>query len=97
VASVAVATYLRRIMLVMQVKIPAAKTTITPNFCFCGRCRRDKTGIGIIRITKSVTMFNDALKNQRNSLDMQFPWIVESQKALTGIQLRMALRTHQSP
>jgi hypothetical protein len=68
-----------------------------PNFLFQEICKCDKTGIGIIRMPRSVTMFIAALKNHKKLLGMQLPWMEVSQNAFTGIQLRMELSTHQSP
>ena len=76
---------------------PVANMRKRPTFCRRASRRCDSTGIGIERITRSVPMFMPALKYHKNPFGIQWPPALESQKALTGMQLKNALSTVQRP
>lgn len=76
---------------------PNAKTQKHPTFCLRGKSNGINAGIGIIKITTSVMMFNDALEYQSGLYARQWPGTSVSQKRETGIQFKNALRMTQIP
>ena len=70
---------------------------INPNFCFVGSFRAESTGMGRIRMIKSVRIFIAALKNHKNFLFMH--WVEGSnvQNPDTGLHVQIAVVTVSRP
>jgi hypothetical protein len=70
---------------------------ISPTFCVRGRLSDLIVGIGNIKMIRSVTMLNDALKNQMTFFSRQWVVGVGDQNPDTGVQLKMLLVTAHIP
>ena len=70
---------------------------IKPIFCLFGSFSADRTGIGKMRIIRSVKIFMAALKNHKNRLLMQRAPGSIFQNADTGMQDKIAVITVSKP
>src|SRR4051794_16531070 len=71
-------------------KKPRQKTAMSMIFCRCGSCRDLSTGIGIVRIVKSLTRLTPAMMYQIVAGSIHLPLMLLSQKAATGWQMRVS-------
>ena len=81
----------------MTYKLPSAKVNINPSFCFGGRFKDLRSGIGIKMMTKSLKMLKLAWKNHRVVLSTQVAPASPVQNARTGTHKKIELRTQVIP
>lgn len=76
---------------------PNANMNINPIFCFVGNLRAENTGIGRVRMIKSVRIFIAALKNHKNFLLMHWAEGSNVQNPDTGMHVQIAVVTVSRP
>ena len=70
---------------------------INPIFCLLGNLRAESTGIGRIRMTKSVRIFIAALKNHKNFLLMHLAEGSNVQNPDTGVHVQIPVISVSRP